>query len=146
MDYSTISPIPLNSGNASSQPLNMFLIIINVKKKQNQNSYFAIQKIILYTNSISRRNPKPFWKNLHDLTNKCKPSQNPLISDAYGEQILDPQKIANIFNSFFTSVSQTYTDPSNELSYTDEKLKTFVTDKISSDVTFDLQAITISYV
>ena len=123
--------------------------IDNYKFWRNRTKTLILQsKKSLYTNSINnnRRNPKQLWKNLHDLTNKCKTSQSPLISDADGEQILDPQKTANIFNSFFTSVSQTYTDPSNELPYTDEKLKTFVTGKISSDVTFDLHAITKSYV
>ena len=102
----------------------------------------------LYSDSIynKRRNPKQLWKNLHGLTNKSKISQSPLITDAEGEQILDPEKTANSFNTFFTSMSQNYSDPSDEHLYSDEKLKAFGKSKISSDVTFDIKPLNQTYV
>ena len=103
-------------------------------------------KTSLYPNSINktRRNSKQLWKNLHDLTNKLKISQTPLITDAHGEQILDPEKSANSFNTFFTSVSENYADDSNDLVYTDEKLKAFVKSKLSYDVNFDIKPLTLT--
>ena len=102
----------------------------------------------LYCDSINnnRRNPKQLWKNLHDFTNKSKINQSPVIKDAEGEQILDPEKIANTFNTFFTSVSRNYYDQSDDLLYSDEKLKAFVESKISSDVTFDIEPLNQTYV
>ena len=115
-------------------------------RNKTKSSDLAIQNISL-PNSINktRRNPKQLWKNLHDLTNKLKISQSPLITDAHGEQILDPEKSANSFNIFFTSVSENYADDSNDLVYTDEKLKAFVKSKLSSDVNFDLKPLTLTY-
>ena len=66
-----------------------------------------------------------------------------MITDAHDELILDPEKAAN---SFKTSVSENYTDDSNDLVYTDEKLKAFVESKLSSDVTFDIKPVTLTYV
>ena len=69
-----------------------------------------------------------------------------MITDAEGEQILDPEKTANSFNTFFTSVSRNYYDPSDDLLYSDEKLKAFVESKILSDVTFDIEPLNQTYV
>ena len=69
-----------------------------------------------------------------------------MIIDAEGEQILDPEKTTNSSNTFFTSVSQNYYDPSDDLLYSDEKLKAFVESKISSDVTFDIEPLNQTYV
>ena len=69
-----------------------------------------------------------------------------MITDAQSEQILDPEKAANSFNTFFTSVSENYADDSNDFVYTDEKLKAFVESKLSSDVTFDIKPLTLTYV
>ena len=121
----------------------------NYKFWRNRTKTLILQsKKSLYSDSINnnRRNPKQLWKNLHDLTNKSKINQSPVITDAEGEQILDPEKTANSFITFFTSVSQNYSDPSDDLLYSDEKLKAFVESKISSDVTFDIEPLNQTYV
>ena len=65
----------------------------NYKFWRNRTKTLILQsKKSLYSDSINknRTNQKQLWKNLHDLTNKSKISQSPLITDAEGEQILDP--------------------------------------------------------
>ena len=69
-----------------------------------------------------------------------------MITDAQGEQILDLEKAANSFNTFFTSVSENYADDSNDPVHIDEKLKAFVESKLSSHVTFDIKPLTLTYV
>ena len=80
---------------------------------------------------MKKQNPKYLWKHLHDLTDKTKKHQNPVITDANEEPVLDPGQMADSFNDFFfVSIFEKYRNASGESVYSNEKLNTYIKNKL----------------
>ena len=111
-------------------------------------SLISNSKIQIYSHSIkeNKRNPKKLWKHLHDLTNKSKLQSTPSVDNQEGEPILDPEKMANSFNDFFTSIFQQYSKDNTNSCCISEKLKTFVQSKLPPEVKFEIPPVSISFV
>ena len=98
--------------------------------------------------NVKKQNPKYLWKHLHDLTNKNKKHQNPVITDANGEPVLDPGQMADSFNDFFVSIFEKYrnANASGESVYSNEKLNTYIKDKLASETTFKIPTMSAAFV
>jgi hypothetical protein len=101
---------------------------------ETKKSYFS------KTINNNKRNPKEIWKNLNLLSSKPKiQASQQQINDNDGNSITNPEAIANIFNNFFTSLSDSLHPTHNLRTKTpSQTLIDFVNSKIENAASFDI--------
>ena len=124
----------------------------SAKKHKNEDQFkFWRQKVKLlskrakksfYSRSINenKRNPRSLWRNLKELSGKSdQVYQTNYINDDDGNPIEDPLTTAETFNTFFTNIFKTVSNPPNSLNNESRDLiNRFVSSKTENQNAFQL--------